>query len=462
MARKTPRARSTAAESTTAAAEVTSLHANPLASSSSSSSNHHSPSNSAVAAYLRHCDALGTAPHAAVLVALRFRASVLRPAAGGASGAAFTDIDMLPLAEVLLDSSVAPQLTHLEALDFSNASLTAHSLTALAHALAHNTHIGVLRLSNQKLGVHGARQLEHLFRTNSAIHTLAASNCLLGQRAGASLAAILGGATHALRDVDLSNNALGFDASSECRAALAARAARGLGAVACDLDGNHVLAEIMNGVTHLVALAFCVYGAYHLLTLAQSPAHASDTERERRFWPCLIYVVSLCTLYLSSTLYHSFFTLKLTKRVFQVLDHAAIFLLIAGSYTPFLSILLPDRALWSVYLQSFLWVVCVFGVILTAFYQGTHKKYILLALYLCMGWAALLCLSDLGARLSSAGVRWLLGGGLAYTAGVPFFVRNWHFDHALWHLFVFAGSACHYWCIYAHVVAPGAVPELLT
>lgn len=176
---------------------------------------------------------------------------------------------------------------------------------------------------------------------------------------------------------------------------------------------------------------------------------------QRRYWSCLVYCLSLCTLYLSSTLYHSFFTLKATKRIFQIFDHAAIFLLIAGTYTPFLAILFPDREIWSVYLLAFLWMVCAFGIGLTAFFHGPSKQHILLALYLSMGWAILLCISDVIARLDPMGLRWLIIGGLCYTGGVPFFIKDGHMDHAVWHLFVLAGSICHWIGIYCYLIPVG-------
>jgi hemolysin III len=109
------------------------------------------------------------------------------------------------------------------------------------------------------------------------------------------------------------------------------------------------------------------------------------------------------------------------------------------------------------YLLYFMWLMCAVGVLLTAFYKRENRKWVLLAMYLTMGWSALICLPDLIHEFSSAGLNWILAGGLFYTTGVIFFVRDYHLDHMVWHLFVFAGSACHWWCIYKYLVTPGAL-----
>jgi hemolysin III len=202
----------------------------------------------------------------------------------------------------------------------------------------------------------------------------------------------------------------------------------------------------MNGITHGLGLLMSLLGA-------------SLMYERTRFMPtshsisCAIYSLSLITLYTSSTLYHSFFTMLKTKFIFEVLDKCAIYLLIAGSYTPFLHISLRKIPLWSVWLLLFIWICCVFGIYVQAVYPNwKNKKTFSLLMYLGMGWACVISLKDLMATLPRPAIYLLALGGLAYTGGVPFFVRNNNLDHSIWHLFVLAGSIFHWLSIYWYVV----------
>jgi hemolysin III len=195
------------------------------------------------------------------------------------------------------------------------------------------------------------------------------------------------------------------------------------------------------------------------------------------------YCASLITLYTSSTLYHSFFGLKTTKAVFSVFDHCAIYMLIAGTYTPMLSITFPDKPLYNFWMLGFLWVCTTIGITIEAFWNKAAWKgkvsagaqggvsappltplpppsppptQVSLTLYLMMGWLAVCALPDLKERLSTRALVWLFCGGVGYTAGVPFFVRNNNLDHALWHIFVMCGSIAHWWCVYEHVLPHAA------
>ena len=186
-------------------------------------------------------------------------------------------------------------------------------------------------------------------------------------------------------------------------------------------------------------------GTYKLSRLVQGrPSHYVVS--------CAIYSASLIVLYTSSTLYHSFFALRRTKYIFQVFDKCAIYMLIAGSYTPFLMIALHHEPMWSLNLLLFIWGSASGGIIVEATCQKwKHKPKFSLAMYLTMGWCCIMCLPDLIAALPSKGIGLLVAGGLAYTGGVPFFVRNNNLDHSIWHLFVLAGSVCHWLCVYLYV-----------
>lgn len=155
----------------------------------------------------------------------------------------------------------------------------------------------------------------------------------------------------------------------------------------------------------------------------------------------VVFGVSLVLLYGSSTLYH-FFTAPRWKARFQTLDHICIYLLIAGSYTPFTLITLKGPWGWSLF--AAVWSMALAGVFLKTLGKGRKDHWLSTALYLLMGWLVLVAIVPLARNLPFAGMAWLTAGGLAYTIGVIFFAwRRLPFNHAIWHLFVLAGSVCH-------------------
>lgn len=162
-----------------------------------------------------------------------------------------------------------------------------------------------------------------------------------------------------------------------------------------------------------------------------------------------IYGASLIILYTASTLYHAFPWPKL-KGYFQQLDHAAIFLLIAGTYTPFALINL--RGPWGWSLLGVVWGIALIGVIIELFVRDA-PKWLSLTLYLGMGWMALVAIKPMLDNVAAEGLMLLLAGGLAYTLGVVFYVwKSLAYHHAIWHLFVLAGSVFHFFSIFYYVL----------
>jgi hemolysin III len=158
-----------------------------------------------------------------------------------------------------------------------------------------------------------------------------------------------------------------------------------------------------------------------------------------------IFAATMVLLYLASTLYHAL-PIGGAKRVFRVIEHSAIFLLIAGTYTPFtLGVL---RGAWGWTLLGLVWGLAVAGVMLKALNRLTHPI-LTTSLYLLMGWLIVIAAGPLSARVPAPGLLWLVAGGLAYTAGVVFFAfdSRLRYGHFLWHLFVMAGTACHYFAV---------------
>ena len=164
---------------------------------------------------------------------------------------------------------------------------------------------------------------------------------------------------------------------------------------------------------------------------------------------CSLYGTTLVLLYSASTLYHALPPGR-GKRVFGTLDHAAIFLLIAGTYTPFTLVTLRGSWGWSLF--GVIWGLAIAGVVLEAVTRGRARRLQLL-LYLVMGWSVVLAIRPLLQGLAPRGLVLLFAGGLAYTLGVVFFVwRSLPFHHAVWHVFVLGGSICHFFAVFLYVI----------
>jgi hemolysin III len=165
-----------------------------------------------------------------------------------------------------------------------------------------------------------------------------------------------------------------------------------------------------------------------------------------------IYGSTLILLYSASTLYHALPRGR-AKRVFGILDHAGIFLLIAGTYTPFTMVTLRGRFGWAVF--GVIWGIAALGVVVEAVSRGKLRR-LQLVLYLAMGWGMVFVCRPLLRELATGGLVLLLAGGLAYSLGVIFFVwRRLPFHHAIWHVFVLGGSVCHFFAVLLYVI-PGS------
>jgi len=163
-----------------------------------------------------------------------------------------------------------------------------------------------------------------------------------------------------------------------------------------------------------------------------------------------IFGATMIVLYLSSSLYHAFPQNK-TKRVFRIFDHSAIFLLIAGTYTPFTLTVLPGAWGWSLF--SIVWTLAVAGVVLKSV-ASVKASGLSTALYLGMGWIAVFAAKPLYETLPAWGLIWLIAGGVMYSAGILFFAYDHRvrYHHFIWHLFVMAGTACHVVAVMRYVL----------
>jgi hemolysin III len=196
--------------------------------------------------------------------------------------------------------------------------------------------------------------------------------------------------------------------------------------------------ERLNGYTHLAGSVLAVAGAAALIELA---GHRADPMRLVSF---SVYGVTLCLLYLASTLYHS--TQGKAKAVLRKVDHCAIYLMIAGTYTPFALVTLNGTYGWTLF--TAVWSLAIVGI-LQELWIAKGARMTSLAIYLIMGWIALIALFPLIEALTWNGFAWLLGGGLIYMVGIVFYLFDERFMHwhGIWHVCVLAGSGVHYTAI---------------
>lgn len=211
------------------------------------------------------------------------------------------------------------------------------------------------------------------------------------------------------------------------------------------LENESLIEELANGITHGIGLVLSVIGMITLVVLSVMRGNAWHIAG------CTTFGVTLVLLYAASTLYHTFHTPRL-KRILKILDHAAIYLLIAGTYTPFTLVNL--RGFWGWTLFSIVWGLSVFGILWKLFH-AERFQIISTLIYLAMGWVVLIAVKPVISAVPVSGIVWLVAGGLFYTIGVFFFAFNrLRYNHAIWHVFVMAGSICHYFAVLFYVL-PG-------
>ncbi|MFN2567110.1 MAG: hemolysin III family protein [Gemmatimonadaceae bacterium] len=202
--------------------------------------------------------------------------------------------------------------------------------------------------------------------------------------------------------------------------------------------------EIANSVTHGAGFLASVAA---LVILVVSAAATGDPWR---ITAASVYGATLVLLYAASTLYHALPGLRV-KAVFQRLDHAAIYLLIAGTYTPF--VLVTLRGAWGWSLFGVVWGLAALGVVLKSVF-GVRLAVLSTAVYVVMGWLVVIAAAPLAARLPADGLWWLVAGGVLYTLGVVFFAwGRVRYSHTVWHLFVLAGSGAHFYAVFGHALA---------
>lgn len=191
--------------------------------------------------------------------------------------------------------------------------------------------------------------------------------------------------------------------------------------------------EALNALTHGVGVVLAIIGLFYLIDISSNSAIAITS--------CVVYASTLIILYLASTIYHSVIGYR-WKKVFKTIDHLSIYLLIAGSYTPFC--ILGLKGTWGISLLCIIWSLALFGFVFKLSKWSDNEK-VSLALYALMGWLAIIAIYPMVQNLTSNQILFLFLGGLSYTLGIYFYVKNKiPYNHAIWHLFVLAGSILHY------------------
>jgi hemolysin III len=203
------------------------------------------------------------------------------------------------------------------------------------------------------------------------------------------------------------------------------------------------LEEKINIGSHLLGLVLSVVGT--VLLMLQAFKYGNLVSQ----FAFVVYGLSMMALYAASSVYHSRKTPHIRIRM-RVVDHAAIYLLIAGTYTPFMMVTLSGTLGYSILAAA--WAMAIIGIVIKIFYTG-HFEVLSTVLYILMGWAIVFAIKPLAANLAPAGLFWLLAGGVSYTVGaIIYAIKQVPFNHAIFHVFVLLGSISHFISVYFYVL----------
>jgi hemolysin III len=198
--------------------------------------------------------------------------------------------------------------------------------------------------------------------------------------------------------------------------------------------------ELANSISHGMGLVGAMIGTPLLVLTAFHRASSSFLIGT------IIFTVTMLLVYLGSTLYHAWPRTPV-KSILQVIDHSAIFLLIAGTYTPFA--MGPLRGTGGLTMLGIVWALTLFGVIMKATRGALRHRKLAMTLYLGTGWIGVIFIRPLALAIPSSALLWLIAGGIAYTAGTLFFANErLRYSHFVWHLFVLTGTSCHFAAVF--------------
>lgn len=201
--------------------------------------------------------------------------------------------------------------------------------------------------------------------------------------------------------------------------------------------------EIANAITHGVGIVVSI------VALVLMVVYACHYHQVKAIVSASIFGASLIALYFSSTLYHAVWHLK-TKQILQMIDHMMIYLLIAGTYTPFTLVALGGGWGWSLF--GVIWGLALAGIVFKLFFTGKFEK-LSVGIYIAMGWLAIIAIKPFLHAIPFAGLMWVIAGGLAYSIGIIFYAGDRiRYAHTIWHIFVLLGSLCHVIAILCYVL----------
>lgn len=206
------------------------------------------------------------------------------------------------------------------------------------------------------------------------------------------------------------------------------------------------LEELLNSITHGIGILLSIAGLVLLVVFASIRPYG-DVWKIVSF---SVYGFSLVLMFTASTLYHSFRNPRI-KSFLNLFDHASIYILIAGTYTPFTLVSLRGSWGWSIF--GVIWGLAIAGVVFKLFFYSDKYRNLSAVIYFLMGWIILVAIRPMIMEVPAAGLLWLLIGCLFYSAGIPFYIkRNKRFFHVVWHLFVLAGSITHFFAVFLYVL----------
>ena len=204
-----------------------------------------------------------------------------------------------------------------------------------------------------------------------------------------------------------------------------------------------VTEELVHAITHGIGVILSIVGLSWMLYVSINIADPW------RIVASSIYGATLITLFLASTLYHSMYASR-HREIFKLLDHCAIYLLIAGTYTPFLLVAMRSSTGWWIF--GTIWALATAGIVKKLWFRHRFPK-IALASYLAMGWLIVVAAPQVAEAIGPHGMGWLVAGGVSYSVGAIFYVvERIPFNHAIWHLFVLVGGICHFFGVALHVL----------
>jgi hemolysin III len=207
--------------------------------------------------------------------------------------------------------------------------------------------------------------------------------------------------------------------------------------------------ELLHALTHGVGVILSIIGLSWMLYVS------IGLEDPWRVTASLVYGVSLITLFLASTLYHAW-PESPRKHWLKLLDHCAIYFLIAGTYTPFVLVAMRSNTGW--WLFGAIWALATAGILTKLVFRHRYPR-LSLASYLAMGWLAVLAAPEMAEAVTRGGMNWVVAGGLCYTIGALFYVaRRMPYNHAVWHVFVVLGSVCHFLAVIWYVLPAQPLP----